>query len=150
MVKRDRPRCGVGSRMAGGFTYLWVLAAIAVMGIGLLAVSEVWVASARRQQLVELEWIGNQFKRAIGSYYESTPSGAKSYPSSLHELIDDPRFLTTRRHLRVIYLNPLTGGLDWELVLAADGKIRGIRAAGLIEVQRRTKEYVYLPVAKTQ
>jgi type II secretory pathway pseudopilin PulG len=124
---------------------LWVLAAIAIIGIGMLTVSELWVTSARRHHFAELEWSGAQFKRAIGSYYESTPAGTKSYPSSLQDLLDDRRFVATRRHLRVIYLNPLTGRPDWEMVIAADGTIRGVRVPGSLGSQSWAQEYVYNP-----
>jgi type II secretory pathway pseudopilin PulG len=129
-----------------GFTYVWVLAATAVLGIGLLAVSEVWVTSARRQRSVELDWIGGQFVKAVGSYYQSTPGAAKVYPKTLQELLDDRRYLTTRRHLRSVYLNPFTAKADWDLVTTGDGRIQGIRATVPDESGgARTKEYVYRP-----
>ena len=118
----------VGAGRERGFTYLWVLVAVAVLSIGLLAVSEVWATSARRQKMIELEWIGAQFVRAIGSYYQSTPGAAKAYPTSLQDLIEDRRYLTIRRHLRAIYPNPFTGKADWELVVGGDGRVRGVRA----------------------
>ena len=145
MVMRDRPRCGVGARTQGGFTYLWVLAAIAVLGIGLLAVSEVWVTSARRQKLVELDWIGGQFTRAIGSYYQSTPGAAKVYPLTLQDLLEDRRYVTPRRHLRTVYANPFTGKPDWELVVAGDGRVRGVRVAVPGGDVNAMREFVYLP-----
>jgi type II secretory pathway pseudopilin PulG len=51
-----------------GFTYLWVLVAIAVLGIGLVAASEVWQTTARRQQLEQLDWAGTQYMRAVGTH----------------------------------------------------------------------------------
>ena len=145
MVTRDRPRCGVTAGPQGGFTYLWVLAAIAVLGIGLLAVSEVWVTSARRQKLVELEWIGGQFTRAIGSYYQSTPGVAKVYPLTLLDLIEDRRYVTVRRHLRAVYANPFTGKPDWELVVVGDGRVRGVRVTLPSEDGVSVKEFAYQP-----
>jgi len=120
---------------------------IALLGIGLLAVSEVWVTSAERQKLVELEWIGGQFTRAIGSYYQSTPGAAKVYPQSLQELIEDRRYVTMRRHLRTVYFNPFTGKPDWELVLAADGRIRGVRVVVPGQHKNTMREFLYKPGA---
>lgn len=129
----------------GGFTYLWVLAAIAILGVSLLAVSEVWVTTARRQRLDELEWIGVQFTQAIGSYYQATPGAAKSCPSALQDLLEDRRYVTTRRHLRTIYANPFTGNPDWELVRAADDRVCGVRAVVPNEEGPALREYIYRP-----
>jgi type II secretory pathway pseudopilin PulG len=137
-----RSACKSGER---GFTYLWVLAAIAVLSVGLLAVSEVWVTSARRQRLAELDWIGAQYTKAIGSYYQSTPGAVKAYPSTLQELIEDRRYLTMRRHLRVIYPNPFTAKTDWEFVRSSDGRIRGVRAKVPGDDGTAIREYVYWP-----
>ena len=130
---------------ARGFTYLWVLVAIAVLGIGLLAVSEVWVTTARRQRLAEIDWIGAQFTQAIGSYYYATPALAKSYPPSLQDLVQDRRFVTTRRHIREVYRNPFTGAADWELVTSSNGGIRGVRAIVPTEAGGVVKEFVFQP-----
>ena len=139
-----RERMSVGS-CERGFTYLGVLIAIAVLSVGLLAVSEVWVTSARRSKLAELDWIGAQFTQAIGSYYQATPGAAKVYPSSLQDLLDDRRYVTTRRHLRVVYANPFTGQTDWQLVLAADGRVRGVRVVVPGETDGTIKQYAYQP-----
>lgn len=131
-----------------GFTYLWVLVAVAIAGLELQAVSELWVTTATRQKTEELEWVGQQFTRAIGSYYQATPGVAKAYPSSLSELIDDRRYLTARRHLRAVYVNPFTGKADWELIVEADGRLHGVSVtlpadAGPGGMQK--KEFRYAP-----
>lgn len=127
-----------------GFTYVWVMMAVAVMAIGLLAVSEIWATSARRQKLVELDWIGAQFIRAIGSYYEATPGVVvKTYPASLHDLLEDRRYVTVRRYLRDIYLNPFTGKADWDLITTPEGGIRGVRVVVPAESGVLLREYVY-------
>jgi type II secretory pathway pseudopilin PulG len=113
-------------RRQGGFTYLGVLIAVAVLGIGVSAVSEVWVTHARRQRIEELEWVGQQYVQAIGSYYESSPGTVKAYPRSLQDLLEDRRFVTMRRHLRQVYVNPMSGQADWEMLVAPDGGIKGV------------------------
>jgi type II secretory pathway pseudopilin PulG len=136
-------------RKEAGFTYLGVLLAIALIGIGLAAASEVWVASARRQRVEQLEWVGQQYAQAIGSYYESTPGRSKKYPSALQDLLADNRYVTVRRHLRQLYANPLTGGIDdWELLRSVDGGVRGVRAVsnqkwGVADMASR--EFSYSP-----
>lgn len=128
-----------------GFTYLGVLIAIAIMGIGLSAVSEVWVRTARQQKQEELDWIGKQFTQAIGSYYLSTPGGAWVYPASLDDLLEDRRFATTRRHLREIYANPFSGKPDWEVVMGADGRVHGVLAAIGNDASSTLKTFAYAP-----
>ena len=110
-----------------GFTYLALLLAIALIGMGLSAASEVWVSVARRQKLEQLEFVGHQFARAIGSYYESSPGGVRKYPQTLEELLEDRRYAFVRRHLRQIYANPFSGKTDWDLVVVPGGGIRGLR-----------------------
>jgi type II secretory pathway pseudopilin PulG len=113
---------------ARGFTYLGMLLALALVGIALLAASEVWVTSAHRERRAQLDWIGAQFERAIGSYYESSPSGVRSYPRTLDQLLLDPRYPTARRHLRQLYTDPFTGSADWQVMRLPDGSIRAICA----------------------
>ena len=140
---RARP----AGRGHAGFTYLGVLLTVAVLGVGLVAASEVWVTSARRQKTEELEWIGAQFTQSIGSYHESTPGAAKAYPQSLQDLLEDRRNPTLRRHLRRAYRNPFTGKIDWEFVKTADGRIRGVRSVISSEAGNKVREFVYLPRA---
>jgi type II secretory pathway pseudopilin PulG len=149
--KRATGRCmRVGSRRARssrcqsrGFTFLWVLFSVAIVGIGLLAVSEVWVVTVARQKRVQFEWVGAQYRQAIGSYYELSRSGAKEFPVKLEDLLVDPRYPTTRRHLRAFYTNPFTGLPDWELVRSGDGRIRGVRAPVPEGDGSRLVEFVY-------
>ena len=128
-----------------GFTFLWVIVAIAILSVGLLAVSEVWVTTARRQKLAELDWIGAQFTQAIGSYYYATPTANKAYPPGLQDLIEDHRYLTIRRHLREIYRNPFTSAADWQLLMSPTGGVRGVRTTIPSESGETAKEYVFAP-----
>ncbi len=111
-----------------GFTYLGVLLAVAVLGIGLTAASQVWVTMARRERMVQLRWVVEQYAQAIESYHDASPGSAKTYPGSLADLLEDKRYVTLRRHLRRVYVNPLTGKGDWELLGAPGGGIGGVRA----------------------
>ena len=129
-----------------GFTYLGVLLAIALASIGITAASELWVTTANRQKISHLEWVGQQFVQAIGSYYESTPGRVKTYPPSMRDLLEDRRLAFTRRHLRQVYLNPFTGRDDWELVPAPGGGIRGVRAKTHTGAASTTLEFIYVPV----
>lgn len=128
-----------------GFTYLGLLIAIAILGIGLVAASDMWSSSVRHQRLVQLDWIGGQFTEAIGSYYHSSPGTLKQYPATLAELLEDKRFLTVRRHLRRVYVHPVTGLREWELVRGADGRIVGVRAEVPMPDRPLVREYRWVP-----
>ena len=116
-----RRRVPVGRRGSGGFTFLWVLFAVALTATGVLVVSEVSVGVARRQVREQQEWAGQQYVQAIASYYEGTPGGGKVYPPSLQVLLEDGRFPVRRRHLRQLYADPWTGSVNWETVHCGAG-----------------------------
>ena len=136
-------RCPPARDRQAGFTYLWVLVAVALIGIGLAATGEVWMASARRAKVEQADWAGLQYVQAIGSYYESAPSGANVYPHSLEALLEDGRGPITRRHLRTPYRNPFSDDGRWEPVRAADGGIRGVRLVLPEGMDPRERRYVY-------
>lgn len=111
-----------------GFTYLGALLLIAVVGAGLASLEELWSQSRQRAREAELIWVGNQFKQAIGAYYERSPGSVKNYPEKLEDLLEDPRYLFTVRHLRRIYSDPITGKPDWIVDPAPAGGIKGVRS----------------------
>jgi type II secretory pathway pseudopilin PulG len=114
-------------RYQQGFTYLGLLMFIVISGIALSSTGQVWHAEAKREKERELLFIGEQFQKAIGSYYESTPGGVKIYPLTLQELLEDKRFVTVRRHLRTIYRDPILGKSEWGLV-REQGRITGVHS----------------------
>lgn len=109
-----------------GFTYLGLLFFIAIMSITLAMAAILWSFAQQRETERELLFVGNQFRRAIGLYYERTPGTVKRYPGRLEDLLQDNRYVTTQRYLRQIYRNPVTGKADWGLVLAPDGGVMGV------------------------
>jgi type II secretory pathway pseudopilin PulG len=117
----------IGSaRGCGGFTYLALLFAVAVMGLALAGAGQVWQTAAKREKERELLFIGNQFREAIGRYYEASP-GVKQYPVKLEDLVEDKRFPKSKRHLRKIYVDPMTASKDWGLVVQ-QGRITGVHS----------------------
>jgi type II secretory pathway pseudopilin PulG len=119
--------CGHPSRMVSlGFAYLWLLFAIAAIGLSLSLASEVYVISLQREKEKELLAIGRQFRQAIGHYYETKTQGDRSeYPQSLDDLLLDPRSLTPRRYLRKIFVDPITGKVGWGL-FKVGGRVVGV------------------------
>jgi type II secretory pathway pseudopilin PulG len=101
--------------MQGGYAYALVLAFVAVTGLGLASLAQTWSTAAQREREAELLFVGQQFRAAIASYYDQSP-GAKQFPRSLDELLQDQRFPTPKRHLRRLYRDPMTGTREWGLV----------------------------------
>lgn len=117
-------------RRARGFTYLWVLLTVALMGVGLAVGAEVYATSAQRAREQALLDIGHEFRAALASYRKARRSAGKDeYPARLEELLQDPRFPGVRRHLRRIYTDPMTGKPEWGLAVVA-GKIVGVHSLG--------------------
>jgi type II secretory pathway pseudopilin PulG len=94
----------------------------------LLAVGEVWHIAQKREKEVELLFVGNQFRKAIESYYANTPATNKqqTYPTSLEDLLKDPRYPSTQRYLRKIYIDPMSNNTEWGVVKNPNGGIFGV------------------------
>lgn len=118
-------------RGEAGFTYLWLLFAVAGMGLLLAAAAEVWDTAARREKEAELLFIGGQFARAIAAYHARSPGALKQYPEKLEDLIEDKRPPAPLRHLRKVFRDPMTNSAEWGLVRTG-GRIVGVhsRSAG--------------------
>lgn len=112
----------------GGFTYLVVLLSLALASLALLKTGELWSFSQQRQQEQQLHEAGNTLRAAIKAYYESSPGTLKQYPPDLTALLQDKRYLSMRRYLRRIPVDPLTGNADWILINAPQGGIMGVRS----------------------
>lgn len=117
-----------GAERQSGLAYIAMLMLVAVIGIMLGAAADVWVTTRQRQKEAELLWVGNKYREAILSYAGSSPGGVPRYPARLEDLLLDNRSLATRRHLRRIYVDPMTGKADWELLMAPQGGIAGVRS----------------------
>jgi type II secretory pathway pseudopilin PulG len=111
-----------------GFTYLGLMVMVLIMGVVLATAGVVWHFAMKREKEQELLFVGNQFRQAIKLYYENAPAQAQRYPAKLEDLLADPRYPSTRRYLRKIYADPITGTTTWGLVKGPNGEILGIRS----------------------
>ena len=114
-----------------GAVLLMVLVSVVLLGLMAGIAGSSWQTIIQRAKETDLLWKGNQIRRAIGSYYETSHAGGaapQSFPSELDFLIKDPRFLETRRHLRRLYPDPMTGE-DWEIIKDPSGRIMGVRSS---------------------
>lgn len=145
-----------------GFTYLAILLVVALMGIGLAAIGMTWHTAQQRDKERQLLFAGQQFRKAIETYYQKTPGVGKRYPRSLEVLLQDDRYLVPLRHLRQVYSDPLTNKNEWGLVHAPDGGIMGVyslsedkpvKVAGFSDADRDLEgkaayadwKFIYLP-----
>ena len=89
-----------------GFSYMGLLAIIAIAGIGMAGTGVIWHKDAQREREKELLFIGEQYRSAIASYYKDGPNGLKQFPASLNDLVLDKRFANPKRHIRKLYKDP--------------------------------------------
>lgn len=117
-------RIPTGNRMrrtpARGFTYLGLLILLAILGLVAAAGLKYGTLLQRAAAEEELLEIGAQFSEALRSYAAATPQGQPQQPPSLKELLKDPRYPNPRRHLRKIFVDPVTGKAEWGLVYLGD------------------------------
>nr|WP_315597139.1 type II secretion system protein [uncultured Cupriavidus sp.] len=108
-----------------GFTLLWCLAMVAVTGIGMIKIGEVWQARVQREQEFLLRHVGAEIREAIRQYVEN---GDGSYPKTLDDLVEDRRTGQTRRWLRRAWRDPMTGA-DWRYLQAPGDGFLGVHSA---------------------
>ena len=109
-----------------GFTLVGALILVAFMGAGVAAYGELASHAAQREKEQELLFVGNQFRQAIGAYYERTPGAVKRFPQTLEELVEDKRYPMPQHHLRRMYADPITGKRQWGVIDAQGGGIMGV------------------------
>lgn len=135
-------------RRQGGFTYIGLLFAIAVLGITLAATGILWSTQTRREKEAQLLWTGDQYRQAIARYVAS----GGQYPAALEDLLEDKRFPLARRYLRQLYPDPMTGAADWQLVLGPNGAIIGVASTSQdrpIKVANFPRRYAEFEKAET-
>ncbi|NHZ87813.1 type II secretion system protein [Massilia sp. CCM 8733] len=133
---------------AGGFTYVGLMAMIAVIGVATAATVSVGDLARRRDAETELLFVGKQYIRAFLEYELNTPEGHASHaPARLEDLLRDPRQPGMKRYLRQLYPDPITGKADWQLVRAPGGGVMGVRSASCAQTIRRSftdGDFMYL------
>ncbi|MEW7850593.1 type II secretion system protein [Massilia aurea] len=109
------------ARRQAGFTYLGLIIFVTIIGMVGAATLKIGALLQRAAAEEELLDIGAAFSAALDSYAAATPQGASPYPPSLKELLKDPRVPGVRRHLRKIFVDPLTGKAEWGVVYLGEG-----------------------------
>ena len=110
------------------------------------------LAASSREKEQQLLFVGAQFRRAIASYYNTIPpGGARAYPQSLEALLNDHRFPKPIQHLRRLYVDPMTGQADWQLI-REEGGVVGVKSQSTqrtIKKKGFPKGYEYLEDKET-
>jgi hypothetical protein len=115
-------------RNEAGFSFLWTLLLVAFLALGVTVGVEVDSTLAQRERERELLSIGRQFRTAIGRYYETTlTAGRREFPATLDDLLQDNRAPGIKRHLRKVFVDPMTGKPEWGLVRVG-GRIVGVHS----------------------
>ncbi|WP_394484199.1 type II secretion system protein [Roseateles sp. LYH14W] len=109
-----------------GYTFVAVLIMLTLCALGMAAAGPLWADAVQRDREQELLRIGALYAAAITEYRDSSPGNHKQLPLSLDELVSDPRFISTMRHLRKLYPDPLDPARPWGLVLDTDGRVMGV------------------------
>ena len=107
-------------RRQQGFTYLSLVILLAIMGLvgaAALKVESLLARAAAEQELLE---IGAAFSAALDSYAAATPRGKPPQPPTLQDLLKDNRFPGIRRHLRKVFVDPISGKAEWGITYLGD------------------------------
>lgn len=106
-----------------GFTYPMVLVMVTTTAI-MAGITEHYTSQFnQREKEAELLFRGEQYVRAIESYYLS----GRQLPQNLEDLLKDPRYLS-RQHIRRLYADPFADSEDgkWTLLRDSTGGITGV------------------------
>lgn len=122
----ERSRAAGGRSRGRGLVLLALLIFLALGALATMLAAEVWATTRQRERETELLFVGEQYRRAIESYWRATPGRAKALPLSVDVLLQDDRFPTPVHHLRRAYPDPITGG-ELELIRVGNG-IAGVRS----------------------
>jgi type II secretory pathway pseudopilin PulG len=107
-------------RRSGGFTYLSLIILVAIIGMVTASALKLGSVIQRSRAEHELLLIGAAFSDALQSYADATPPGMPTQPPSLNSLLKDPRFPGVRRHLRKLFVDPMTGKAEWGITYLGD------------------------------
>lgn len=103
---------------------------IAIAICALICVYFAWSLLSKSSQLDKedrLLFVGNQYRAAIGRYYESSPGALKQYPRRLEDLLEDARTIPKNQYIAQLYPDPF-GAKEWGILRSSDGGIMGVHS----------------------
>ena len=104
---------------------LGVLVFMAVASMMLAGASQRWADTRQRDAEEELLYVGQQYRKAIESYYLRSPGRLRQFPLRLQDLVQDPRFPQPVRHIRRLWPDPVAPDKEWGLIMQS-GAIVGV------------------------
>jgi len=129
---RSKPR-RTARRPPRGIVYPLLLASILVIGVATAGVAELWTTQIKREKEEELLFRLSEIRRGIIRFR----ADKNRLPKELKDLLEDRTQLQTRRYLRQVYTDPMTGKADWDLKLLAD---RTGTVSGIEDVHSKSKD----------
>lgn len=126
--------------------YLALLFSVTLIGIATAVAAPLWRTMLQREKEEELLFRLGEFRQAIAAYR----AAHNRLPQKLEDLLEDKTQLATRRYLRRIYPDPVTGKADWQLEHQVDrtGAVSGIKdvhsrspAIGLKQIKGKGERY---------
>lgn len=109
-----------------GFTLVGTLLIVAILALVAAGSVRLGALVHRRHAEQQLLDEGMAFSVALGLYARATPPGQPDAPLTLQELLKDPRLPSRLRHLRKIFMDPLTGSEQWGLERDENGRIMAV------------------------
>jgi general secretion pathway protein G len=115
---------------SGGFTFVELIVATAVMMILASAAMPLIRVSIKRQKEAELRYTLREIRKAIDMFKQDADRGAlaaheltfggENYPSSLDQLVEGVTYANDasgrrKKYLRRVPVDPMTGTTDWGL-----------------------------------
>jgi type II secretory pathway pseudopilin PulG len=98
---------------------------LALLSIAALSIAQLDRLATRRAEEAELRRIGAEYARALAGYRAAAEP--HQYPARLDDLLADRRGGVLRRHLRRIYVDPVTRQAEWGVVRDG-GQIVGVHS----------------------
>jgi type II secretory pathway pseudopilin PulG len=124
--------CKCAESSQRGAILLLLLVMVVILGLATGMAGQSWRSAIQRAREAELLWRGEQYQKAIASYYAVKHGPQQMFPAKLDDLLRDPRFPNVVRHLRKLYNDPMTGE-DWELVTDPAERIIGVHSKSTLQ-----------------
>ncbi len=122
-------------RRQGGFTYVALLLAVALMSASLAWSGQSWQLARQREMERQLLFAGREIRDAIAAYHRSGPVRGQ-LPDRLEELLADHRGVRVARHLRRLYPDPMGNG--WVEIRDAGGALIGVHSGSVAVPLKRS------------
>jgi len=102
-----------------------LLGSILIIGIAMGGVAQLWSTQVKREKEADLLFRLGEIRRGLLLYR----ANHNRFPNELKDLLLDTSQIQTRRYLRQIYTDPMTGKADWQLKIQIDttGATSGIQ-----------------------